>query len=160
MLQLSFIKKCVAVNHRLSITIPGRKIPSWIKQEKDGCRIALKLPHKWHTRMMGFVVCGVCHGSWLSHYASPRITFSIVTDGKVIPKSEVHYYATQSAENENVWISYMPLGFFQQMYHDLQPQDWSHIHGYLDITIMRIKDMMKLSLPTLTCMKKSLIRRV
>ncbi|CAH1435558.1 unnamed protein product [Lactuca virosa] len=98
------LPKCVAVNHRLRIAIPGRKIPSWIKQEKDGCRIALKLPHKWHTRMMGFVVCGVFHGSWLSHYASPRITFNIVTDGK--------------------------------MYHDLQPQDWSHIQRYLDITVM------------------------
>ncbi|KAI3724343.1 hypothetical protein L2E82_36115 [Cichorium intybus] len=139
MLQLSFVKKCAAVNHRLSIGIPGTKIPSWIKQEKGGCRITLKLPHKWHTRMMGFVVYGVFDGGWGSHCDCPRITFSIVSDGNLIPKSEVHYYmrfTTGTAKNGNVWISYMPLGFFQQMYHDLQPEDWFHIEGKLDISVM------------------------
>ncbi|KAL7612620.1 hypothetical protein Lser_V15G05184 [Lactuca serriola] len=138
MFQLSFIKKCAAVNHRLSIAIPGSKIPSWIKQQKRGDRIALKLPHKWHTRVMGFVVSGVFRGSWKSHLACPCITFSIVSDGNMIPKSEVDsmMLTTETDENKNVWICYMPLGFFQQMYQDLQPEDWSLIEGNLDITVM------------------------
>ncbi|KAI3724348.1 hypothetical protein L2E82_36120 [Cichorium intybus] len=142
MLQLSFIKKSAAVNHRLSIAIPGSKIPSWIKQEKGGCRIALKLRHKWHTKIMGFVVCGVFPWKFQSYHACPTLTFRIVSDGKVIPRSEVNHmmdasHATGIAKNWGfVWISYMPLGFFQQMYHDLQPEDWSHIEGNLDITVM------------------------
>ncbi|KAI3724344.1 hypothetical protein L2E82_36116 [Cichorium intybus] len=111
MLQLSFIKKCAAVNHRLSIAIPGSKIPSWIKQEKGGCKIPLKLRHKWHTKIMGFMVCGVFPWKFQSYHACPTLSFRIVSDGKVIPRSE-------------------------QMYHDLQPEDWSHIEVNLDITVM------------------------
>ncbi|KAI3724337.1 hypothetical protein L2E82_36109 [Cichorium intybus] len=139
MWQLSFIKKCATVNHRLSIAIPGSKIPSWIKQEKGGCRIGLKLPHKWYSNIMGFVVCGVFSWKFQSYDAYPTLTFKIVSDGKVFPRSEINYLmdATETAENGwSVWISYMPLGFFQQMYHDLQPEDWSYIEGNLDITVM------------------------
>ncbi|KAL7615113.1 hypothetical protein Lser_V15G05191 [Lactuca serriola] len=136
MLQLSFIKSCAAVNHRLSISIPGSKIPSWFKEKKDGCRIGLKLPHKWHTKIMGFLVGGV-FSKWGWGYVWPRITFKLVNDGNIILKSEVnHIKAIETTENGgNVWISYMPLGFFQKMYHDLQPQDWSHIQGNLKMTI-------------------------
>ncbi|CAH1447734.1 unnamed protein product [Lactuca virosa] len=138
MLQKSFVEKCAAVNHRLNITIPGSKIPSWFKEEKHGCRIALKLPHKWHTQIMGFVVCGVFHGEWQSGANFPRIIFRILSDGKVIPTSEVDCMnnATETDENGNAWISYIPLGFFQQMYLDLQSEDWCHIEGYLDMTVM------------------------
>ncbi|KAL7612621.1 hypothetical protein Lser_V15G05188 [Lactuca serriola] len=138
MLQKSFVEKCAAVNHRLNITIPGSKIPSWFKEEKHGCRIALKLPHKWHTQIMGFVVCGVFHGEWQSGANFPRIIFRILSDGKVIPTSEVDCMnnATETDENGNAWISYIPLGFFKQMYLDLQSEDWCHIEGYLDMTVM------------------------
>ncbi|GKF91496.1 hypothetical protein Tco_0275197, partial [Tanacetum coccineum] len=46
--------------------------------------------------------------------------------------------ASAVADSENVWISYIPFSFFQQMYHDLQPEDWAHIEGNLVMTIMRI----------------------
>ncbi|KAI3518081.1 hypothetical protein L1887_06461 [Cichorium endivia] len=139
LLQVSFIKKCAAVNHRLSIAIPGSKIPSWIKQENGGCRITLKLAHKWHTKIIGFVVCGVFRWKLQSYDACPTMTFKIVSDGKVIPRSEVNYMmdATETIKKGwSVWISYLPLGFFQQMYRDLQPKDWSHIEGNLDINVM------------------------
>ncbi|KAI3724176.1 hypothetical protein L2E82_35944 [Cichorium intybus] len=138
MLQLSFIKKCATVNHRLSINIPGRKIPSWFIEEKHGCRIALKLPQGWHTQVMGFVLCGVYERGWGSECTIPRIAFRIVNDEKVILKSEVDCMKseTKTTKSGNMWISYIPLGFFQQMYYDLQPEDWSHIEGSLDMTLM------------------------
>ncbi|KAI3724336.1 hypothetical protein L2E82_36108 [Cichorium intybus] len=114
------------------------EVTSQMEQEKGGCRIALKLPHKWHNKIMGFVVCGVFPQNIRSSYACPSITFRIVSDGKVIPRSKVNYMmdATETAKNGwYVWISYMPLGFFQQMYNDLQPEDWSLIKGNLDITV-------------------------
>ncbi|KAL7615114.1 hypothetical protein Lser_V15G05190 [Lactuca serriola] len=132
MLQLSFIKKCAAVNHRLRITIPGSMIPSWFEKQMDGCRIGLKLPQKWHSEIMGFVVCGVFTLQWFE-YNCPRIIFRITKDGAAIPKPEVN--ATETAENTNLWISYIPLDFFQQMYHDIQPEDWAHIQGNLDMTV-------------------------
>ncbi|KAL7612947.1 hypothetical protein Lser_V15G06549 [Lactuca serriola] len=144
MLQQSFIKKCAAVNHRLSIAVPGSKIPSWVKEEKHGCRISIELPHKWHTQIMGFVVCAVFRR--MGPYAFPRIIFKISSVGKVTLQSEIHRMdkkeycmkdATEKAEytSNNVWISYMPVGFFQKMYNDLQPEDWSHIEGNLHMTV-------------------------
>ncbi|XP_052624248.1 TMV resistance protein N isoform X2 [Lactuca sativa] len=133
MLQLSFIKKCAAVDHRLSITIPGSMIPSWFEKQMDGCRIGLKLPQNWHTEIMGFVVCGVFTYQWSRYNIPPLIIFRITKDGAAIPKPEVN--ATETTENTNLWISYIPLGVFQQIYHDIQPEDWSHIQGNLDMTV-------------------------
>ncbi|CAI9270609.1 unnamed protein product [Lactuca saligna] len=138
MLQLSFIKKCAAVNHRLTITIPGSMIPSWFEKQMDGCRIGLELPQKWHTEIMGFVVCGVFTYQWW-RYRHPRIIFRITKDGAAIPKPEVN--ATETAENTNVWISYIPLDFFQQMYHDIQPEDWSHIQVHVDDMHLRYDEI-------------------
>ncbi|KAI3746103.1 hypothetical protein L6452_08524 [Arctium lappa] len=134
MLQQSFLKKCAAVDHRLSIAVPGSKIPSWFKEQQDGCNVALRLPPMLHTQVMGFAICGVFHGEW--KYGDPRIIFKIVNDEKVIPKSEVDI-ASSAAHNCNLWVTYIPFGFFQQMYHDLQPQDWSNIEGNLVMTVMR-----------------------
>nr|XP_043619996.1 disease resistance-like protein DSC1 [Erigeron canadensis] len=137
MLHQSFLKKCAAVNHRLSIAIPGTNMPSWLKEEWYGCSIVLKLPPKCHTQIMGFAVCGVFHGSWQSKHASPRIIFKIVNDEKAIPiQKVVSVSASAAADNGNVWISYIPFDFFQQMYHDFQPEDWSHIEGTLVMTLM------------------------
>ncbi|CAH1435566.1 unnamed protein product [Lactuca virosa] len=76
---------------------------------------------------------------FLRYLACPRITFSILSNGLAMsmPESMISMMFTpEEVENSNVWISYMPLGFFQQMYHDLQPKDWSHIEGNLNITVM------------------------
>ncbi|KAJ9542858.1 hypothetical protein OSB04_029364 [Centaurea solstitialis] len=129
-----FLKGCAAVGHRLSIGVPGSKIPSWFEEQQLGCTVALRLPPKLHTQVIGFAICGVFHGDWIFDY--PRIIFRIVNDEKVVPKSEVDL--TESAATNNIcnlWVTYIPFGFFQQMYHDFQPQDWSHIKGSLVMTL-------------------------
>ncbi|GJW52735.1 hypothetical protein Tco_0096820 [Tanacetum coccineum] len=70
--------------------------------------------------------------------AFSQVIFKIVNKEKVIPMSEVNWSnAYGVADSENVWISYIPFSFFQKMYHDLQPEDWTHIEGDLVMTIMR-----------------------
>lgn len=112
-------------------------MPSWFKEERNGCTIALKLPPKCHTQIMGFAVCGVFHGSWKSKHASPRIIFKIANDEKdAVCTQKVDPASVSSvADDANVWISDIPFTFFQQMYYDFHPEDWSHIEGYLVMTL-------------------------
>ncbi|KAJ9542349.1 hypothetical protein OSB04_028855 [Centaurea solstitialis] len=135
MLQESFLKKCANVDHRLSIAIPGSKIPSWFRDEQDGHQITLKLAHKCDTQIMGFAVCGLFQGVHMG-CCSPEIIFTIVNDDKSVPNSEVDCtIASEAMENGNVWISYMPFRFFQQMYHDSEREDWSHVEGNLVMSL-------------------------
>ncbi|KVI07928.1 hypothetical protein Ccrd_013714 [Cynara cardunculus var. scolymus] len=127
--------RCAAVGHRLSIGVPGSKIPSWFEEQQHGCTVALRLPPMLHTQVIGFAICGVFHGNWTYDY--PRIIFRIVNDKKVVPKLEVDHIESAATENCNIWVTYIPFGFFQQMYHDLQPQDWSHIQGSLVMTLAK-----------------------
>ncbi|GKA97096.1 TMV resistance protein N-like protein, partial [Tanacetum coccineum] len=82
--------KCVALDHRLTIGIPGNHVPIWFKESWNGCNALLKLPPRCHGKIRGFVLCGVFHRDWHSQYASPQIIFNIVNKEKVIPMKEAH----------------------------------------------------------------------
>ncbi|KVI07931.1 hypothetical protein Ccrd_013717 [Cynara cardunculus var. scolymus] len=56
MLQQSFLKKCAAVDHQLSIGIPRSNMQSWF-EKRHGYNMALELSPKFHTEIMGFAVC-------------------------------------------------------------------------------------------------------
>ncbi|KAJ9542622.1 hypothetical protein OSB04_029128 [Centaurea solstitialis] len=134
MLHQNFLKKCAAVGHRLSIAVPGSKIPRWFEEQQRGCTVALRLPPLMHSQVIGFAICGVFHGDWEHGY--PRIIFRIVNDTKVIPKPDVDHLDSSVSDKCNLWVTYMPFGFFQQMYQDFQPQEWSHIKGSLVMTLI------------------------
>ncbi|KAJ9542623.1 hypothetical protein OSB04_029129, partial [Centaurea solstitialis] len=135
MLHQNFLKKCAALGHRLSIAVPGSKIPSWFKEQQHGCTIALRLPTTLlHTQVIGFAICGVFHGNWT--HGLPRIIFRVVNDEKVIPRPEVDDTESSTSDSCNLWVTYIPFGFFQQMYQDFQPQEWSHIKGSLVMTLI------------------------
>nr|XP_043632988.1 TMV resistance protein N-like [Erigeron canadensis] len=134
LLQISLVMKCAAIDHRLNISIPGCKIPSWFKEE-HGHQIALELPHKCHTKITGFVLCGLFHGQQMGR-CSPEIIFTIENDGKGISVPEVdcmNEYA--DTVNGNVWISYMPFSLFKEMFHDFHLGDLSRIRGKLVISL-------------------------
>ncbi|XP_024961008.1 uncharacterized protein LOC112501571 [Cynara cardunculus var. scolymus] len=61
MLQQSFLKKCAAVDHQLSIGIPRSNMQSWF-EKRHGYNMALELSPKFHTEIMGFAVCGAFQG--------------------------------------------------------------------------------------------------
>ncbi|GKD57289.1 hypothetical protein Tco_1290676 [Tanacetum coccineum] len=117
-------KKCVALDHRLTIGILENHVPIWFKESWNGCNAVLKLPSRCHGKIIGFVLCGVFYRDWHSQNAFPRIIFKIINKEKVIPMPEINWSnASAVADSENVWISYTPFSFFQKMYHDLQPKD-------------------------------------
>ncbi|XP_024959148.1 uncharacterized protein LOC112500089 [Cynara cardunculus var. scolymus] len=143
MLQQSFLKKCAAVDRRLSIAIPGSKIPSWFK-EQHGNQIELKLHQEFRTKIMGFAVCGVFQHKWLLDFVPTSIHFSIGKSRISFPKSMVdeakvdYIDASEVAENGNVWIAYIPFSSFQQqMVDDFEGKDWSLFDkDYLTISII------------------------
>ncbi|KAJ9542621.1 hypothetical protein OSB04_029127 [Centaurea solstitialis] len=134
MLHQNLLKKCATMGHRLSIAVPGSKIPSWFEEQQYGCTVALRLPLSLHLQVIGFAICGVFQGDWTRGY--PRIIFRIINEEKVIPKSEIDRLESSTSDNCNLWVTYIPVGFFQQMYQDFQPQDWSHIKGSLVMTLI------------------------
>ncbi|XP_024959117.1 TMV resistance protein N-like isoform X6 [Cynara cardunculus var. scolymus] len=113
MLQQSFLEKCAVIDRRLSISIPGSKIPSWFKEQRHGSAVAFKLPPNYHTRIMGFTVCGVLRGKWKSEYNPTSIFLSIENNGKLIPESEVDCI-NAFTENTSVQIVYIPVSFLEQ----------------------------------------------
>ncbi|KAI3745961.1 hypothetical protein L6452_08376 [Arctium lappa] len=137
MLQQSFLKKCAALDHVLSIAIPGNKIPSWFEEQRHGNQIALKLPPKCHTDIMGFVVCGVFQVKWPRTIGTTEIHFGVEINRMLICESKVDYCNESAAtENESVWIAYIPFGFSQQQTYDgFKREDWSlSVTGNLIIT--------------------------
>ncbi|KAD1800798.1 hypothetical protein E3N88_42270 [Mikania micrantha] len=131
MLKHSFMKKWAAVDRCSSIVIPGSKIPSWFKQQRNGHQISLKLQPKWQTKILGFAVCGVFKE--LTKFFPIHIVFRFENYEMIIPKLEAddeEIDASSTTENGSVWINYIPFTSFAQMhddYYDFQREDWSHI---------------------------------
>ncbi|KAJ9542448.1 hypothetical protein OSB04_028954 [Centaurea solstitialis] len=100
MLQESFVKKCAAGDHLLSICIPGSKIPSWFEEQQLGHRVTLKLPPNFHTEIMGFVVCGVFQGKWPRILGSTTIRVKFGINRISIPESEVDYINASAADEK------------------------------------------------------------
>ncbi|KAF5803746.1 putative TIR domain, P-loop containing nucleoside triphosphate hydrolase [Helianthus annuus] len=133
----AFLKKWAALDHGLSIAIPGSKIPSWFK-EQHGNKIALKLDPKWQSQIMGFAICGVFKQP--TDHPYHRIELRYERDAMCDPKLQPGdcTNAPTTYDNENVWIGYIPFSCFVQM-HDgkhLQHDDWSSItEGNLIVTV-------------------------
>nr|XP_043634851.1 disease resistance protein TAO1-like [Erigeron canadensis] len=131
MLQLPFLEKCAAVGHRLSIAIPGCKIPSWFDAEQDGCDITLKLPPGWHSRIMGFAISGVFSRMWNIRNDYPVVTFTVVDEGGSVPMTEFDDSNEVSPfEIDTVWTGYIPFRYFQPM-----GDDWSDMEVNVAISV-------------------------
>ncbi|KAI7751087.1 hypothetical protein M8C21_019962, partial [Ambrosia artemisiifolia] len=137
MLNETFLKKWAALDHGLSISIPGSKIPSWFK-EQDGNEIALKLHPNWQSQILGFAICGVFKQP--TDHPYHNIKFRYERDAICDPKQRGDYdnAPTTTFANENVWIGYIPFSCFVQMHHNkhLLHDDWSNIiEGNLVVTV-------------------------
>ncbi|KAI3745955.1 hypothetical protein L6452_08368 [Arctium lappa] len=143
----SFLEKCAAVDHVLSIAIPGSKIPSWFEEQRHGNQIALKFPPKCHTDILGFAVCGVLRKKWqrenVQTLNASEIHFTVGTDSRLIREPEVDDTNASAAatEDESMWIVYIPFTLFQeQMYDDFGEEDrFLFARGNLIINILEPK---------------------
>nr|XP_043632984.1 TMV resistance protein N-like [Erigeron canadensis] len=123
MLRKSVLQRCAAVGHCLSISIPGRKIPSWFNQQEDGGKIALHLPPGWQTQTMGFAICGSSSGGFYQ-----QISFRF-EDGETFLKD----WYEKDDQNDNkhcdhLWISFVPFSLIQNKkldHNDFEHEDWS-----------------------------------
>ncbi|KVI07806.1 Leucine-rich repeat-containing protein [Cynara cardunculus var. scolymus] len=121
MLQQSFVKKCAAGDHVLSIRIPGSKIPSWFKEQQLGNHISLKLPPEWHTDIKGFVVCGVFQGKWprVRITCATQIKFKFGINATLMPELEVDIINAFAVNDKlSIWIVYVPFSLYQQQTYD------------------------------------------
>ncbi|KAI3745958.1 hypothetical protein L6452_08371 [Arctium lappa] len=143
MLHQSFFKKCAALDHVLSIAIPGNKIPSWFEEQRYGNQIALKFPTNAHSAM-GVAVCCVLQRKRLRGYVqtigpNPKIHLRFGIDRSLIREPEADYInASATTENKSLWIVYIPFELFQmKMYDDIQGKRWSlFVEGNLIISIL------------------------
>ncbi|KAI3725529.1 hypothetical protein L1987_65319 [Smallanthus sonchifolius] len=114
MLQQSLIKRCAVVNRQLRMAIPGNKIPRWFKEVQTGYKIALMIPPKCNTQIIGFAICGFFPGEWQEKHYHPCITTTFKKDGKSIHQKEVDCTnGSATAENGNTWISYRTFSSFR-----------------------------------------------
>nr|XP_043634316.1 TMV resistance protein N-like [Erigeron canadensis] len=122
MLLLSLLKKCASVNHRLSIAIPGSKIPTWFSAEQHGCCITLELQPGSHSNIMGFAVSGVFSRMWNIKDDYPVIKFTFVNGGKFFPMTEFenNNNDVSALEINTVWIGYIPFCSLQKLGDNLQ----------------------------------------
>lgn len=122
------LQKCAAVEHYLSLGIPGSKIPNWFKEQRYGCEIALHLLPKWKSQITGFAICGVFKNQL--NYDHPCIEFRLVNDGAFIITSAANNINDSSAtDNGDVWVGCIPFAFFEKMHNDddFEGDDWTRI---------------------------------
>ncbi|KAJ9542530.1 LOW QUALITY PROTEIN: hypothetical protein OSB04_029036 [Centaurea solstitialis] len=131
MLQMSLFMKCVDLDRRLNIHIPGSKIPSWFKEQQEGKKITLKLSPVCRTSVMGFAVCIMFnHERNQKSYGETMINFIWERSGKLLPKLKVDCTNESAATmNGRVWILYIPVSFVEKMHDNFEQTDWSHLVG-------------------------------
>ncbi|PWA51389.1 disease resistance protein (TIR-NBS-LRR class) family [Artemisia annua] len=133
MLKQSFLKKYAAVDSCFSICVPRSMIPSWFKEKRHGCTIALKLHPQWQTEIMGFAICGVFRSRRV--YYEPTMELRFENYRMHAPMPQFDYINTSSGTHyEKLWIAYVPFSLFEQLNDD--DKRWSHIiEGNLVISL-------------------------
>nr|XP_043633019.1 disease resistance protein Roq1-like [Erigeron canadensis] len=127
MFDQSFLKKCAAVDGCLSIMVPGRHIPSWFIEQRDGCKIGLKLPPKWQTEIIGFALC--CVSTINIQELSINLRFE--NDEALFSKSEANNINETVQAGKYLWTGYIPYSLFEQFHgdndNDFEGEDWFHM---------------------------------
>nr|GEX89021.1 TMV resistance protein N-like isoform X1 [Tanacetum cinerariifolium] len=121
MLMKSVVQKCAAVNHRLSIAVPGSKMPNWFSNYRLGNTIAVNLPQSRNTNMLGLAICCHVRSNWGNIHASLRIKFR-PTGGKFsIDKQKLSHAAKHG--DSVMWIGYMPIDILKNLFHGIESED-------------------------------------
>ena len=82
------MQKYAAVDSCVSIGVPGNMIPSWFKEQQDGCRIALKLPPSWQPQIMGFAI-SVVFSPKRQFHINPYTNIRFEDDGMLVTETNI-----------------------------------------------------------------------
>ncbi|KAL9995126.1 putative leucine-rich repeat domain superfamily [Helianthus debilis subsp. tardiflorus] len=115
----SLVEKCAAVNHRLSITVRGSKIPSWFSNQRLGNKITLKLPQNCITKMTGLALCCRFLPPLDKLTTSLKINFKVSDEENLIGRTAAHI-ATGA---DVVWVGYLSVDVLGNLCHDFESED-------------------------------------
>ncbi|PWA76388.1 Leucine-rich repeat-containing protein [Artemisia annua] len=133
----SYVQKCAAMNHRLSITVPCRTIPSWFTNQRVGDLIALSIPQHQISEMLGLAICCNLHPPTAEFSRFIVMYFSAGRGRKLLygTKNPLYwdkYHLVGSAFQEkkqyfdfadHVWLGYISVDFFRNLCHGLDYED-------------------------------------
>ncbi|PWA63880.1 disease resistance protein (TIR-NBS-LRR class) family [Artemisia annua] len=116
LLMKSLVLKCGAVNHRLSVTVPGSEIPNWFSNQQLGCTITLSKPQDQITKMVGLAL------SCLFRPQKAAIGESLIIEFKPLHEQLISHFPVR-ASGAHVWIGYMPLNILHNLRPDFESED-------------------------------------
>ncbi|XP_076900611.1 TMV resistance protein N-like [Bidens hawaiensis] len=115
MLMKSLVQKCAAVNHRLSITVPGSKIPNWFSNKQLGNEIELYLPHNQISKMIGLALC--CR---LSSFYTNAITIRFKPSYEEIQPIDYIDSAHPAKYLDHMWVGYLAIDIIGNLCHGFE----------------------------------------
>ncbi|PWA60594.1 hypothetical protein CTI12_AA377630 [Artemisia annua] len=115
------VQKCAAENHRLSIVVPGSKMPNWFINHRLGNTIAVNLPQSQNTNMIGLAICCHIRSNWNNIPASLRIKFRPSGGESSIDKQKLSRAAKHA--DSVMWIGYMSIDILKNLCHGIESED-------------------------------------
>ncbi|KAI3799731.1 hypothetical protein L1987_35031 [Smallanthus sonchifolius] len=119
LMQSLVLMKCAAVNHRLSIIVPGCKIPYWYSNQRLGNTITLKLPQSCITKMTGLALSCCFIRPLPKLMTSLKIKFKLSAEESFISGAPAH--STKRADV--VWIGYLSIDILENLCHGFESED-------------------------------------
>lgn len=104
------------MNHRLSIAVPGSKIPDWFSNQWSGNKISLNIPQNKITKIAGLAVC--CH---LRQSPEMPVHLRIKSEVSGVERDMSTRIATSA--NHVLWIGYMSIDIIQNLCHGFESGD-------------------------------------
>ncbi|GKA46280.1 TMV resistance protein N-like protein isoform X1 [Tanacetum coccineum] len=120
---ISLVQKCAAVNHRLSITVPGSKIPYWFNNQQLCNKITLtnSSPHNQILKTIGLAICCVFQQGTMNNSKKGsflRVEFKASGEENLIDRD-----AQSNKRANTVWIGYMSNDILQNLCPGFESED-------------------------------------
>ena len=111
------IQKCAAVNHQLSITVPGKGwFPNFFKIRGVDAKVALKLPQTKIKEIKGLAMC-----CGVSPTGKDDINLEIMV-GSAVEETFIRPFGGPLYGN-HLWMGYIPVNFLMKLCADIDLED-------------------------------------
>ncbi|XP_076958729.1 TMV resistance protein N-like [Bidens hawaiensis] len=109
------LSECAAVNHRLSITVPGSKIPNWFSNKRLGNEIDLYLPHNQISKMIGLAIC--CR---VSSFYIDSLTIRFKPSSSYEENLLIGNPAHSAESVDCIWVGYLAFDILGNLCHGFE----------------------------------------